>query len=71
MFVQKKGEVGYNPAYKYDYQWKVLINNINAMTFEAELDQCGDETTTGHNAFGEQGTGLVSHVMNKPGVTKG
>lgn len=68
---KKKGEEGYNPAYKYDYAWKALIHNINAFTYEAELDLCGDETTAGHNAFGETGTGLCSHIRNKPRVTKG
>ena len=31
---KKKGEEGYNPAYKYDYAWKALIHNINAFTYE-------------------------------------
>lgn len=43
----------YNPAYEHDYAWKFIIQNINAMVYEADLDLCGDETTAGHNTFGE------------------
>ena len=48
----KRGQLGYDPAYKYDLLFKVLINNVNALTAKAELDQCGDETTWGHGGFG-------------------
>jgi len=61
-YVPKKGQTGYNPAYKYDYAWQCSIHNINAMTCEADSDLCGDETTVGHNAFGETGTGLYTHI---------
>ena len=45
----KRGEPGYDPAYKYDYAWKSLVHNVNALTYSADLDQCGDETTAGKN----------------------
>jgi hypothetical protein len=67
----KRGEVGYNPGYKFDYIYKCLINNINELTHSSDLDLCGDETTWAHNGFGEAGTGLLARVMGKPGVTKG
>jgi hypothetical protein len=67
----KRGEPGYNPAYKYDMLYDVLIENLNAITEEAELDLCGDETTWGHGGFGEAGSGLIGRIINKPGVTKG
>jgi hypothetical protein len=67
----KKGECGYNPAYKYDLIYKVLFHNINAVSKYAELDQTGDETTWGHGGFGEAGSGLVGRVRDKPGKTKG
>ena len=43
-----KGDLNYDPAYKYDYIYKSLIRNINEMTLKADLDLCGDETTCGH-----------------------
>ena len=67
----KKGEEGYDPAYKFDYIFKCVINNVNELSYSADLDLCGDETTWAHNGFGEAGTGLLTRVMGKPGVTKG
>jgi hypothetical protein len=67
----KKGEDGYNPAYKFDYIYKCIISNINALLHSSDLDLCGDKTTWAHNGFGEAGTGLLGRVMGKPGVTKG
>ena len=67
----KKGNTGYDPAYKYDFAFKALIHNCNEMTFQADLDQCGDETTMGHSGYGESGSGLCARVMGKPGITKG
>ena len=67
----KFGEEGYNPAYKYDYAFKVIIENCNAFTKRADLDLTGDETTFGHNAYGEPKSGLVSRIIGKPHVTRG
>jgi hypothetical protein len=67
----KRGEPAYNPAYKYDMLYNVLIENLNAITAEAELDLSGDETTWGHGGFGEAGSGLIGRILNKPGITKG
>jgi hypothetical protein len=67
----KRGEPGYNPAYKYDMLYDTLIHNINQMTEFAESDQCGDETTWPHGGYGEAGSGLLGRIMGKPGVTKG
>ena len=67
----KRGEEGYEPAYKYDFIVKTLIHNINCLTAQAELDLCGDETTWAHMGFGERQTSLLARVMRKPGVTKG
>lgn len=68
---KKRGEDGYNPAYKYDYLFKTLVHNVNAMTLQAGLDLAGDETTFGFNGWGESGTGLLGLIMNKPGITRG
>jgi hypothetical protein len=67
----KRGEVGYDPAYKYDYIFRCIVDNINALTKRAELDLCGDETTYGHMGYGEPGSGLVARIMGKPGISKG
>lgn len=67
----KRGTDGYNPAYKYDFLFETLIHNVNAITLDAGLDLCGDETTFGFNGWGEAGTGLLGLIMNKPGITRG
>jgi hypothetical protein len=67
----KRGEEGYCPAYKYDYLFKCLISNLNAITKQADLDQCGDETTCGHAGYGEPKSGILTHIKGKPGVTRG
>jgi hypothetical protein len=67
----KRNQPGYDPAYKYDMVYKTPINNVNWVTEKAGLDLCGDETTWGFGGYGEPGSGLVSRIMGKPGVTKG
>jgi hypothetical protein len=67
----KRNQPGYDPAYKYDMSYKTPIHNINWVTKKAGLDQCGDETTWGFGGYGEPGSGLVSRIMGKPGITKG
>ena len=68
---KKRGEEGYDPAYKCDLVFKCLVNNVNAVTKRACLDACGDETTFAHNGYGEAGSDLVKLVKGKPGVTRG
>jgi hypothetical protein len=67
----KRGEPGYNPAYKYDLIYDVLVHNTNAITKRAGLDLCGDETSWAHQGFAEKGTGVTSNIIGKPGVSKG
>ena len=67
----RRGQEGYNPAYKYDYIFRYIIENLNAITKYADLDLCGDETTFPTQAFGEAGCNLVARRVGKPGVTKG
>ena len=69
--VSKKGEEGYDPAYKFDYIWDTIIHNVNAVALNAELDLCGDETTYATASFGEKGSGLTGRIKGKPGVAKG
>ena len=51
--------------------FKTIINNVNAFSLYANPDQCGDETSFGHQSFGEPGAGLIFYVRNKPTITKG
>jgi hypothetical protein len=67
----KKGETGYEPAHKFDYLWKTIVHNVNAVTKQAYLNLTGDETSWGHQGWGEPGSGLVKRILNKPGVCKG
>ena len=67
----KFGEPNYNPAYKYNLIYDVLCHNVNAITHLADLDLCGDETTWGHQGFGERGSGILQRIAIKPHVTKG
>ena len=71
MSAQKRGSPEYDPAYKYDFIYKVLFHNVNALTKYAELDLTGDETTWGHGGYGEAGSGLTGRIRDKPGKTKG
>jgi uncharacterized membrane protein len=32
---------------------------------------CGDETSWGHQGFGEAGSGVVGQILGKPGISKG
>jgi len=69
--VPKKGQEGYNPAYKYDLIFDTIIKNVNAFTLYANPDQCGDETSFAQQGFGEPGTRLLYYVRGKPNITKG
>ena len=62
----KRGEPGYNPAYKYDYLVKTLMSNISEPTTKADDDLCRDETTILVNAYGESGCDLIKRVKGKP-----
>jgi hypothetical protein len=66
----KRGEPSYNPAYKYDYLFKVLNSNINELSANADADLCSDETMISVNTFGELGCNVIKRVKGKPGVTK-
>jgi hypothetical protein len=62
---------GYDPAYKYDMIYKMSINNINWVSKKVGLAQCGDKTTWGFGGYGKPGSGLLSCILGKPGITKG
>ncbi|KAG7340792.1 hypothetical protein IV203_024335 [Nitzschia inconspicua] len=48
-----------------------MIHNVRVISERASLDLCGDETTWGHQGYGEKGSGVLQRIMNKPGITKG
>ena len=66
----KRGDPGYDPAFKYDYIFKTIVHNTNAITRNAGADLCCDETTFGHMGFGPSDTGLLVRQKNKM-VSKG
>lgn len=68
---KKAKEDGYDPAYKYDMIYATMCHNVRALTQSASLDLCADETSWAHQGFGERGSGLLSRIFNKPGITKG
>jgi hypothetical protein len=65
----KKGEENYHPAYKFKRGWDVLVHNTNKLSLFFDSDQVIDETTWGHQGYGE--AGLMTRIQNKPGITKG
>jgi hypothetical protein len=65
----KRGEEGYNPAFKFDMIYDVLNSNLNAITKYAKADQCGDKTAWGHGGYGEAGSCLGGRIMRKTGIT--
>ena len=67
----KRGEEGYNPCYKYDMIYDVIIKNTIAITKKGGLDLTGDETSWGHQGYGEKGGGNLFRVVGKPGISKG
>ena len=68
---KKKGEEGYDPCYKYDLIYDCIVKNTIALTANGALDLTGDETTWGHQGYGEKGGGNLFRVVGKPGITKG
>ena len=67
---KKNGEAGYNPAYKYDMIFDVIVKNVIAITKYGELNLTGDETSWGFGGFGEKNAKVVYRIT-KPGITKG
>jgi len=67
----KRGEEGYDPAYKYDYMLDTLVKNTNYFTDQAEMDLTVDETSWSFGGFAEALAKLVFKVYGKPGVSRG
>ena len=60
-----QGELGYDPTFKYDYIYKYLFHNMNALNKKGELDLTGDETSWATASPGEKGAGMTGRIMNK------
>jgi hypothetical protein len=67
----KRGELGYDPCYKYDLIFKTIIKNVIFLTKRGKLDLTGNETSWAHMGFGEAQSGNLTRIQNKPGVSKG
>lgn len=65
---KKKGMAEYNPAYKYDFIFDVIISNVNAITKDACLDLCGDEITYTHQEYDQspRSTQRFQGFLKKP-----
>ena len=67
----KRGDPNHDPCQKYDYTYKCICYNTNAITKHASLDLCGDETTWMNASFAEPGSGVISRGLEKPGGSRG
>ena len=59
----KRVQANYDPTYKYDYIFKVLVHNINFLTKKVELDATIDETSFSTASPDEAGVGVMFRVM--------
>jgi len=67
----KRGDPDHDPCQKYDYIYKCIVHNTNAMTKHASLDLCGDETTWMNASYAEPGSGVIKRGLEKPGGSRG
>jgi len=51
--------------------FSTIVHNINYFSKYAELDLCGDKTTCGYGGHGESQSGILTRILNKPGIRKG
>ena len=51
--------------------YDVIIKNTVSLTKKGALDLTGDETSWGHQGYGEKGAGNLFRVVGKPGISKG
>jgi hypothetical protein len=61
----KRGEEGYDPAYKFDYLYECMTYNINRMTKRANVRQTVDEFTWAFGGKGPAGDQLINSYRNK------
>ena len=50
----KHGDTNYDPDYKFEFIYKAIVHNVNAIKKWANLKQSGDKTKCGHGSFGEK-----------------
>ena len=59
----KRGDTNYDLYYKFDFIYKDINHNGNAIKKWSDLDQSGDKATWGHGGFGEKESGLIVHII--------
>jgi hypothetical protein len=68
---KKRGEEGYDPAYKFDLPFRVLVSNTNAISSKADENQVVDETSWPHCGYGESGSGVCGRLSQNKKIAKG
>jgi len=71
LLATKFGEPGHDPCQKFDYIYKCICHNTNALTKKAGLDLCGDESTWLFGGWAGKDTGVIKRNLEKPGGSKG
>ena len=66
-----RGDATFDPAHKFDLVYECMVKNLEEVTNKATLDQTVDESSWGHGGYGEKGTGIVTDIINKPGISRG
>ena len=66
----QRGQVNYDPAYKFDIIWKTMVHNCNSIILRAKENQTIDEIMWSHSGHGEAGSGITGRLRNKK-VNKG
>ena len=68
---RKRGEVGYDPAYKFDLPYRVLVDNTNAIITKADDDLTFDETSWPHYGYGEAQSGICGRLSQNKKIVNG
>eukprot|EP00957_Ditylum_brightwellii_P069144 5250724-Ditylum_brightwellii.AAC.1 len=64
----QQGNPGYDPCAKYDFLYRVLVDNMNSITEVGSLKQCVDKTSWLHMGFG---TEVLHRSVGNIGINKG
>ena len=59
---QKSGVTNCDLAYKFDFIYKDIVHDFNAITKWDGLEQSGEETTWGNGGFGKKGSGITGRI---------
>ena len=67
---RKRGEPGYDPAYKFDLPYRVLVDNTNTITAKADENLTIDETSWPHCGYGEAQSGICGRLSQNKKIVK-